>query len=303
MNKTGKKKKTMSMAHRAVLISVTSSVFLVLVCILVSALFFQREAIKIYEGMETSLTRSALVEVDHEVLNDLIIKTAEVVKTIDDPVSMRENSEEEYFAKFAEIQNSEEYKKIWEELNNTRRATISTAYCLSLIYPDRGYWVYVMDASDSNVQRCGELLIDDFLHLPPCADVVGGARLKPSTKGEIPERVAWLDRAVHPFFMHEGFLGQFAGRIVGRIGIHGIVHRADSIGTRCQHHHCTAESEGGGEHPAGHSFHILIHFASNNIVSDLSMLGAKIMKNCVNETKSDARIWDIDQMRASKNPF
>ncbi len=179
MNKTGKKKKTMSMAHRAVLISVTSSVFLVLVCILVSALFFQREAIKIYEGMEASLTRSALVEVDQKVLNDLIIKTAEVVKTIDDPVSMRKNSEEEYFAKFAEIQNSEEYKRIWEQLNNTRRATISTAYCLSLIYPDRGYWVYVMDASDTNVQRCGELLIDDFSALKghPGMDYVGNVTI------------------------------------------------------------------------------------------------------------------------------
>ena len=97
MNNNSKKKKTMSMAHRAVLISVTSSVFLVAVCILVSALFFQREAIKIYEGMETSLTRSALVEVDEKALNELIIKTSEVVKTIDDPVSMRETNEEEYF--------------------------------------------------------------------------------------------------------------------------------------------------------------------------------------------------------------
>ena len=124
MKTNSKKKKTMSMAHRAVLISVTSSVFLAVVCILVAALFFQREAIKIYEGMETSLTRSALVEVDQEALRDLIIKTSEVVKTIDDPVSMRENSEEEYFAKFADIQNSDEYRKIWEQFNNTRRATI-----------------------------------------------------------------------------------------------------------------------------------------------------------------------------------
>ena len=175
MNNNSKKKKTMSMAHRAVIISVTSSVFLVAVCILVSALFFQREAIKIYEGMETSLTRSALVEVDEKALNELIIKTSEVVKTIDDPVSMRETNEEEYFAKFEEIQNSDEYKKIWDQLNNTRRATISTAYCLSLIYPDRDYWVYVFDASDSNVQRCGELLFDDFSALSghPGMDYVG----------------------------------------------------------------------------------------------------------------------------------
>ena len=179
MKTNSKKKKTMSMAHRAVLISVTSSVFLAVVCILVAALFFQREAIKIYEGMETSLTRSALVEVDQEALRDLIIKTSEVVKTIDDPVSMRENSEEEYFAKFADIQNSDEYKKIWEQLNNTRRATISTAYCLSLIYPDKGYWVYVFDASDSNVQRCGELLIDDFSALSghPGMDYVGNVTI------------------------------------------------------------------------------------------------------------------------------
>ena len=179
MKNNTKKKKTMSMAHRAVLISVTSSVFLAVVCILVAALFFQREAIKIYEGMESSLTRSALVEVDREALRDLIIKTSEVVKTIDDPVSMRENSEEEYFAKFADIQNSDEYRKIWEQLNNTRRATISTAYCLSLIYPDKGYWVYVFDASDSNVQRCGELLIDDFSALSghPGMDYVGNVTI------------------------------------------------------------------------------------------------------------------------------
>ncbi len=157
-----RKKKTMSMAHRAVFISVTSSLFLVVMCLLASALFFQREAIKIYEGMEESITKSALVEVDETTLNDLIIRTAEVVATIDDPVSMRENSEDEYFAKFAEIQNSEGYKKIQNQLNNDRRATISTAYCLSLIYPERGYWVYVMDASDTNVQRCGELLFEDF---------------------------------------------------------------------------------------------------------------------------------------------
>ena len=155
-------KKNISMARMAVYTSVTSSILLVLVCILVSALFFQNQAIKIYEGMETSLTRSALVEVDREVLNDLIIKTADVVSTIEDPVSMREDDEAAYFEKFAEIQNSTEYKQLWQNLNNTRRATISTAYCVSLIYPEKGYWVYVMDASDSNVQRCGELLFDDF---------------------------------------------------------------------------------------------------------------------------------------------
>ena len=146
----------------AVYISVASSILLALGCIIVSATFFKQETIKIYEGMETSLTRSALVDVDLNVVNDLIIRTAEVVKTIDDPVSMRQHSADEYFEKFEEIQNSKEYKELWERLNNTRRATISTAYCIALIYPEKGYWVYVMDASDSNVQRCGELLFDDF---------------------------------------------------------------------------------------------------------------------------------------------
>ena len=153
--------KKISLARMAVYISVVSSILLALGCIIVSAMFFRSETIRIYDGMETSLTRSALVEVDLNEVNDLILKTAEVVKTIDDPVAMRENSKEEYFEKFEEIQNSKEYKALWERLNNTRRATISTAYCLSLIYPEKGYWVYVMDASDSNVQRC-ELLFDDF---------------------------------------------------------------------------------------------------------------------------------------------
>ena len=162
MKSDKKKKMNISMGRLAVYISVTWSIILAVVCIFVSALFFQRETTTIYEDMEKSLTQSALVNVDKDVLNDLIIRTSEVVKTIDDPVAMRENSEAEYFEKFAEIQNCEEYKAIWEELNITRRETISTAYCLSLIYPDRGYWVYVMDASDSNVQRCGELLFDDF---------------------------------------------------------------------------------------------------------------------------------------------
>lgn len=157
-----KKHKKISMARLAMYISVTSSVLLGLIIILVSALFFRKESIKIYEDMETSLTRSALVDVDREVLEDLIIRTAQVVESIDDPVSMRNNNEEEYFAKFADIQSSPQYKALWEKLNNTRRATISTAYCLSLIYPDKGYWVYVIDASDTNVQRCGELLFDNF---------------------------------------------------------------------------------------------------------------------------------------------
>lgn len=162
MKTNDKTKKRISMTRMAVSISVTSSLILVVICILVSTLFFQRESIKIYEDMETSLTRSALVEVDKGVLEDLITRTAEVVSTIDDPVSMRENQEADYFAKFSEIQDSDEYKKLWTQLNNSRRATISTAYCISLIYPTKGYWVYVMDSSDSNVQRCGELLLDDF---------------------------------------------------------------------------------------------------------------------------------------------
>ena len=157
-----RKKKNASMARKAVAISVTSSVFLAVVCLLVSCIFFQNEAIKIYEGMETSLTRSALVEVDKDVLYDLIIRTAEAYESIDDPVALRNSNEEEYFSNFADIQNSPEYKEIWEQLNNDRRATISTAYCLSLIYPEKGYWVYVMDSSDTNVQRCGELMFDDF---------------------------------------------------------------------------------------------------------------------------------------------
>ena len=160
--KTKRKKKTMSMARRAVIISVTSSLFLALVCLLVSALFFQREAIKIYEGMEASLTRSALVEVDKKVLKDLIVRTAEAVESIDDPKTLRETDEDAYFANFADIQNCQEYKRVWKILNDERRATISTAYCLSLIYPERGYWVYILDASDSNVQRCGELMFGDF---------------------------------------------------------------------------------------------------------------------------------------------
>ena len=97
--------------------------------------------------MEISLTGSALANVDQQGIRDLIIKTAEVVNEIPDLVSMRENNEEEYFKKFEEIQNSEVYKKVWNQLNNTRRSTISTAYCLSIIYPEKGYWVYVIDAS------------------------------------------------------------------------------------------------------------------------------------------------------------
>lgn len=162
MKNKGVKKKTMSMARIAVYISVLSSIFIAAVCIIVSSIFFQREAIKIYESMEISLTGSALKNVDQGEIQDLIIRTAEVVNKIPDPKAMRENNEEEYFKKFADIQNSEEYKKVWEQLNNSRHGTISTAYCLSIIYPEKGYWVYVIDASDTNVQRCGELLFDDF---------------------------------------------------------------------------------------------------------------------------------------------
>ena len=155
-------RKSISLARMAAYISVTSSIIIAMVCMLVSVLFFHKESIKIYEVMETSLTRSALAAVDRDVLDDLIIRTSEVVKTIDDPAAMRENSEEEYFARFAEIQESDDYKMLWDQLNNSRKGTISTAYCVSLIYPERGYWVYVMDASSTNVQRCGELLFDDF---------------------------------------------------------------------------------------------------------------------------------------------
>ena len=156
------KRKSISMARQAVYISVTSSLLLVILSVIVACIFFVRQTTMIYEGMETSLTRTALVDVDSKVLNDLIIRTAKVVETIDDPVQERNNNEEAYFARFAEIQNSEEYKKIWNQLNERRRATISTAYCLSLIYPESGYWIYVIDASDTNIQRCGEILMDDF---------------------------------------------------------------------------------------------------------------------------------------------
>ncbi len=173
-------------------ISVTSSVLLGLIIILVSAMFFRKESIKIYEGMETSLTRSALVNVDRNALQDLIIQTAQVVETIEDPVSMRNNNEAEYFAKFADIENSESYKAIWDKLNNTRRATISTAYCISLIYPERGYWVYVMDASDSTVQRCGELLFADFSDYKgnPGMDYLGNVTMSPTYGGVRTDGVA-----------------------------------------------------------------------------------------------------------------
>ena len=185
MSKERKKYKRISMARLAMYISVTSSVLLGLIIILVSAMFFRKESIKIYEGMETSLTRSALVNVDRKALQDLIIQTAQVVETIEDPVSMRNNNEAEYFAKFADIENSESYKAIWDKLNNTRRATISTAYCISLIYPERGYWVYVMDASDSTVQRCGELLFADFSDYKgnPGMDYLGNVTMSPTYGG------------------------------------------------------------------------------------------------------------------------
>ena len=35
----------------------------------------------------------------------------------------------------------------------------------------------------------------------------------------------------------------------------GEIELVNSVGTRRQHHHCAAESEGCGHHPLSHSFH------------------------------------------------
>lgn len=161
MKKSGVKK-SISMSRRAVSITTISSLIMTLACLLVASVFFERISIGIYEQMETSITGSALQNADQELLAKIILETDEAIDRIADPATQYQSDEQKYLQNFSDIQNSADYKALWNYFNTTRKSTESTCFVLVMLRPRENYWVYVMDASDYNVIPCGTLLLDDF---------------------------------------------------------------------------------------------------------------------------------------------
>lgn len=161
MKKSGKKK-FISMSRRAVTITTVSSLIMTLACVLVASVFFERITIGIYEQMEKSITGSALRNSNKEDLLYILNETADVINSMDDPVKLYNEDRDAYFQKFSLIQDNGRYKDLWDYFNGTRKSTESTCFVLVMIYPEKDYLVYVMDASNFNVMPCGELLEDDF---------------------------------------------------------------------------------------------------------------------------------------------
>ena len=97
-----------------------------LACLLVASVFFERISIGIYEQMETSITGSALQNADHALLEKIILETEEALDQIEDPAAEYSSHEQEYLLNFAKIQDSQDYKTLWNYFNTTRKSTEST---------------------------------------------------------------------------------------------------------------------------------------------------------------------------------
>ena len=181
MKKSGKKK-SISMIRRAVTITTVSSLIMTLACVFVASVFFERITIGIYEQMEKSITGSAYQNANKDDLAFILNETADVINSMEDPVKSYNENRDEFIEKFALIQDHGIYKDLWNYFNTTRKSTESTCFVLVMIYPEKDFLVYVMDASDFNVMPCGELLEDDFKRYAgnPGMDFMGFNTISPT---------------------------------------------------------------------------------------------------------------------------
>lgn len=156
------RKSTFSIAKTAAAITIVAAVALSFVCIAIAVFFFKKEATSMYEEMEMSLTGAIYSQVDKKNLDEVIAKVDNQFQMLQNTSDIPKEHTKEFAANFKEIENTEQYQKLWDHLNFMRGGTNATAIDLVLFYPELNRGIYIIDASDFNILPCGYIFSMDM---------------------------------------------------------------------------------------------------------------------------------------------
>jgi sigma-B regulation protein RsbU (phosphoserine phosphatase) len=134
-----------------------NTVLILLNTLIVSGLFFFKQATAIYDDLNKSIVGEAYSQIDTDLIKDLANTCHGVFRGIDKPKELFGNDKDAYYKRFAEISNNKKYTELQEKLKKLCAGTQASEIDMVIIYPKDEIGIYIVDAREVELINCGEL--------------------------------------------------------------------------------------------------------------------------------------------------
>jgi sigma-B regulation protein RsbU (phosphoserine phosphatase) len=123
----------------------------------VSYLFFYRQITEVYDDVARAITGEAATQLDNELIKRFVDECDSILSSVDDPLNAYNNDRYSYLKHYKAVPEEEDYIKMQRFLEDLRKGTEATEIGFVIMYPEREYGIYVMDARDVAAIHCGEM--------------------------------------------------------------------------------------------------------------------------------------------------
>ena len=123
----------------------------------VSYLFFYRQITEVYDDVARAITGEAATQLDNELIKRFVDECDSILSSVDDPLNAYNNDLDSYLKHYKAVPEEEDYIKMQRFLEDLRKGTEATEIDFVIMYPEREYGIYVMDARDVTAIPCGEM--------------------------------------------------------------------------------------------------------------------------------------------------
>ena len=123
----------------------------------VSYLFFYRQITEVYDDVARAITGEAATQLDNELIKRFVDECDSILSSVDDPLNAYNNDLDSYLNHYKAVPEEEDYIKMQRFLEDLRKGTEATEIDFVIMYPEREYGIYVMDARDVAAIPCGEM--------------------------------------------------------------------------------------------------------------------------------------------------
>ena len=134
-----------------------NTVLILLNTLIVSGLFFFKQATAIYDDLNKSIVGEAYSQIDTDLVKDLANTCHGVFRGIDKPKELFEKDKDGYYKRFAEISKSKKYQDLQEKLKKLCAGTQASEIDMVIFYPKDEIGIYIVDAREVELINCGEL--------------------------------------------------------------------------------------------------------------------------------------------------